>query len=78
MMDKFGLSKACVSHSIAITSDFRLGNRLVYEALEKYPDRFIGYAVLNPNYPEEIEEELEVCFKRCGPLSSTVLYISIR
>jgi predicted TIM-barrel fold metal-dependent hydrolase len=66
VMDSVGVSKVCVSHCIALGSDFRLGNKLVYEALRKHPDRFVGYAVLNPHYPDEIEEELEICFKHYG------------
>jgi len=66
VMDRVGASKAVVSHCIALGSDFKLGNRLTYEAMRKYPDRFMGYAVLNPHYPELIEEEIEICFKRYG------------
>jgi hypothetical protein len=66
VMDRVGVSKACVSHCLAVFSDFRLGNRLVFKAMRKYPDRFMGYAVLNPNYPEEVEDELDLCFKGYG------------
>jgi len=66
IMDRIGVSRAAISHCISLESDFRLGNALVYEAIRKYPDRFIGYAVLNPHYPEEIEEELELCFRHYG------------
>jgi len=65
-MDRVGVSKACVSHCIAVFSDFRLGNQLVHKAIENHPDRFIGYAVLNPNYPEEIVDELAICFEKYG------------
>lgn len=65
-MNRVGVSKAAISHLISLESDFRLGNALTYEAIKKYPNRFIGYAVLNPHYPEEIEEELERCFKKYG------------
>lgn len=66
IMDRIGVSKAAISHLISLESDFRLGNAFVYKAVKKYPDRFIGYAVLNPHYPEELEEELEKCFKDYG------------
>jgi len=65
-MDRVGIEKACVSHNLAIGPDFKLGNRLVHEAVKKYPNRFIGYAVINPNYPEDIENELDLCFRDYG------------
>jgi predicted TIM-barrel fold metal-dependent hydrolase len=66
IMDRIGVSKAAISHCISLESDFKVGNAIVYEAIKKFPNRFIGYAVLNPHYPEEIEEELERCFKHYG------------
>ena len=32
----------------------------------KYPDRFVGYAHVNPRYPAEMRPELERCFAQPG------------
>lgn len=65
-MDEIGVEKVCVSSFLSIGPDPRVGNDMVAEAIKKYPDRFVGYAVINPNRPEEIEEELNRCFERLG------------
>jgi uncharacterized protein len=60
-MDAMGLSKACVSHSAAMVSDWYLGNSLLMETVAKHPDRFFGYAVFNPRYPDQMDAEMERC-----------------
>jgi uncharacterized protein len=44
--------------------DFKANNDLVLAAIKKYPDRYIGFFTLNPNYQKESLEEL----KRCADL----------
>jgi len=61
-MDYLGINSICASAHASIGSDYVLGNRIVGDALKRYPERFMGYAVANPNYPEEIAQELEICF----------------
>lgn len=61
-MDRIGISKACVSALASIGPDWMLGNNIVAKAVRKYPHRFIGYAVINPNYPKETKDELKRCF----------------
>jgi uncharacterized protein len=39
---------------------------MVAEAMWRYPGRFIGYAAINPNYPDSIVPELERCFDKLG------------
>lgn len=65
-MDRLGIQATCVSAFDAIGSDFRRGNDLVAEAMRRYPGRFLGYAVVNPNYPECMETELTRCFEELG------------
>lgn len=60
-LDSLGVSLACVSHSIAMVSDWRLGNDLLIDAVRRYPDRIFGYAVFNPRYPDEMPAELDRC-----------------
>lgn len=65
-MDYLGIDKLCLSHFLGCSCDFRRGNDLLGQAIRKYPDRLIGYATINPNYPEEIIQELERCEKQYG------------
>jgi len=39
--------------------DTRRGNREIVEVLARHPDRFLGYWVINPNYPERMESDLD-------------------
>lgn len=61
-MDALGTDIACVTAHSSIGPDFIYGNDMVMAAVEKYPERFIGYATVNPNYPEDMKHELERCF----------------
>lgn len=64
--DRLGINQGCVSSLRALSSSMREGNDEVIALTEQYPDRFVGYAVANPNYPNEIESELERCFRYPG------------
>ena len=59
-----GVSRMAASACLAISGDVRLGNRIVYEALARFPGRFLGYVTVNPQYPEEIPALLEEGFAR--------------
>jgi hypothetical protein len=65
-MNQIGIQKTCLSSLLAIGADYRLGNDQVAEAIRLYPDRFAGYAVINPNYPNEIEGEVSRCLDTLG------------
>ncbi|MHB1001044.1 MAG: amidohydrolase family protein [Armatimonadota bacterium] len=51
-MDKYGIDKSILVSTLAIDSDFRMGNKELFDAI-KTNDRLFGYLVVNPNYPEE-------------------------
>ena len=53
--EKSGVDKLCLSSSRAIMYDVMEGNKELDEAL-KNSDRFYGYAVLSPTFPESMEE----------------------
>jgi predicted TIM-barrel fold metal-dependent hydrolase len=65
-MDRLGIDISVVSHSMALISDYKLGNDALICALDKYPDRFLGYCTINPLYPDEIADELDRCFAHSG------------
>ena len=66
VMNKTGIEKICISAFLSIGPDCKAGNNLVSEAVKRYPDRFLGYGVINPNRPQEIEGELHRCFENLG------------
>ena len=61
-MNLHGIDKAVISYTGAMGSDYVQGNDRVIAAVRDYPDRYIGYCVINPHYPDEIPAELERCF----------------
>ena len=66
VMDRVGIEKVCISSFLSIGPDCKVGNDKVAAAIREYPERFIGYGVVNPNRPHEIEDELRRCFDNLG------------
>jgi predicted TIM-barrel fold metal-dependent hydrolase len=66
IMDRCGIAKALMASTMAIGPDWITGNRLTAEAVAAYPDRFMGYAVANPNEPSLIRGELTRAFGELG------------
>lgn len=59
-MDRLGVEKVCVFGFSGIFSDEQPDNDYVAEAVERYPERFIGFTLLNPHRgPEDMWRELE-------------------
>lgn len=58
-MDRYGTDVACIFGFAGVNSDFVYGNDLVIDAVQRYPDRFVGYTTLSANYPEDLIPELE-------------------
>ena len=56
-MDRCGVSCiVCSSHSALV--DAGRGNAEMAQVIEEHPGRFLGYRVVNPNYPEQAAEEV--------------------
>jgi len=63
-MDRCRVRRGCVFSFTGVTSDEQFGNDVVAEAVAKYPDRLIGFAVLNPHRgPDGMLTELKRCEK---------------
>lgn len=58
VMDWIGMRAAILSSNAAIRSNHRYGNHVTLDAVRKYPGRLYGYAVANPYYAEEMEDDL--------------------
>jgi predicted TIM-barrel fold metal-dependent hydrolase len=52
VMDRCGVATMCVSHLLGVGPDARAGNALLLDELDKYPGRFLGYAVYDPHDPQ--------------------------
>ncbi len=63
-MDALGIDVTLTSSWIGIHGDGPAGNQLVADTVERFPGRFMGYATINPNYPETVDEQLDFCFRK--------------
>lgn len=60
-MDRHGVNSAITFSFAGITSDPLYGNDEVAGGVRQFPDRFIGFATVNPHYHIGMKEELERC-----------------
>jgi predicted TIM-barrel fold metal-dependent hydrolase len=59
-MDRLGDRRICAFSFAGVHSDESFGNDLVAEAVRRYPDRFVGYTLVNPHRgPGGMLKELE-------------------
>jgi len=58
VMDRIGMQAAIVAANAALTAEPEYGNRLVLEAVRRFPGRLLGYVTANPYYAEDLEEML--------------------
>ena len=58
VMDLLGITRLAISSLDACYCDSLRGNDETYTAAAAHPDRFVAYAVINPNFPQIMEEEL--------------------
>lgn len=59
-MDTCGINMAASAPHIGMAADIPWANDIIADVVRKYPDRFLGYCAVNPNYPEkEMVAELE-------------------
>ena len=57
IMDRAGVTVAiCAPH--AALSEPRRGNPIIVDVARRYPGRFLAYLTVNPNYPEELAEDI--------------------
>ena len=60
-MDRVGVVKTLVSHMRCMSADAAWGNRQVLAAMQAFPGRLLGYAILWPSSAEDVRRELEFC-----------------
>ena len=65
-MDRIGIQTTCLSSFQALGGNYRRGNEAVADAVRRHPGRFMGYAVINPSFPDDIECEISRCLDDLG------------
>lgn len=60
--DIFGVEKLCIAPHAAISCDYKSGNKQLLDAIHQFPDRIYGLLTLNPNFPDEIDEQFEMYY----------------
>lgn len=65
-MDRAGIERIILAPHNALAGDTREGNREMIEAVAKYPGRVYGYCTVNPNFPDAILPEMDLCLDRPG------------
>lgn len=67
LMDAIGIERSVVSGLMFATGvRVETMNEWVSDTLRAHPDRFLGYCYLNPNFPEDMADEIERCFDQPG------------
>ena len=54
-----GIEAIILSPHSALCGDTRQGNREMIDAVEKFPGLIYGYCTINPNFPGDIENEMD-------------------
>src|SRR5262249_37765913 len=54
------------SHPSALACDAGRGNALMDQVVSEHPDEFLGYWVINPNYPDDTARDLRSFDRRTG------------
>ena len=60
--DTLGIDKICCTDLTALFYDMHEGNRLLYQEMQKFPDRILGYASLHSTrFGQEAIDEIKRC-----------------
>ncbi len=61
-----GIDKVCISGFLAVWTDYEEGNRIVWEAMKRYPRFYHGYAALQPQYVKDWNREFRKVYGEYG------------
>ncbi|MGH9469079.1 MAG: amidohydrolase family protein [Terriglobia bacterium] len=65
--DQLGIEKICCTDLTALFYDMHEGNKLLYEQMQRYPERIIGYATLHSTrFGQEGLDEIDRCVQEYG------------
>lgn len=67
LADRAGFDKLFVTETYALSYEMHEGNRLLGEALKRYPDRLIGYvSIPSARFGQEAVDEIQRCYEEYG------------
>lgn len=66
VMDRHGIGEMWISSETGLARDFVPANRRLAAFMAEYPERFVGYVTVNPNYHELVEPEIRDCIENHG------------
>lgn len=61
-----GIDKVCISSWLGLWCDYEEGNRIVHDAVTRFPKFYCGYATLQPQYVKDWPAELERAHEEFG------------
>jgi len=59
-----GINALCISGFLSIWADHEEGNKIVWEAMKRFPDIYHGYATLQPQYVKDWAKECRLVHRR--------------
>ena len=59
-----GIQKMCVSGFLAVWADYEEGNKIIWDAMKRYPKFYEGYAALQPQYVKDWKKEFRTVHKK--------------
>lgn len=58
-----GIDAICVSGFLAVWTDYEEGNKIIWNAMKRYPGFYHGYAALQPQYVKNWKKDLHKVYK---------------
>lgn len=59
-----GIDAMCVSGFLAVWTDYAEGNKIIVDAMRRFPDFYHGYASLQPQYVKDWKKECDLWYKQ--------------
>lgn len=63
---RLGIDRFCCSSWIGIWIDYRQGNELIHDLVQRYPNDVIGYATIDPKKSDDVEADVRLCHELYG------------
>jgi predicted TIM-barrel fold metal-dependent hydrolase len=61
-----GIDAMCVSGFLAVWTDYEEGNKIIVDAMQRYPGFYHGYAALQPQYVKDWKKEFKLWYGKHG------------
>ena len=58
-LKRYGVKKIVCAPHIGMCCNPEKGNKLIQSIIDLYPEQFLGYCIINPNFPEIVKESIK-------------------